>query len=148
MEQLKRERVAVLLRAGHPIPKIAELVGVSQVTVYAIRKRLEAREPISRRPGSGGKPSPRLNEVRAEVAEVVGTAVVKTTRGWARDKGIAESSLRRILKEQGIANRARTQRCALTTRHIELRLSRGQALLNQLKRGNRVILFSDEKLFD
>ena len=48
-------KVSALLHAGHKVCEVANLVGVSRITVYAIKKRIDYGEDINRRTGSGQK---------------------------------------------------------------------------------------------
>ena len=45
--------VSALLRVGHKESAVANLVGVSCTTVYAIKKRIDDGEGVNRRAGSG-----------------------------------------------------------------------------------------------
>ena len=48
-----RMKVSALLRAGHKVSKVANLVGVSPTTVYAIKKRKDDGKGVNRRAASG-----------------------------------------------------------------------------------------------
>ena len=50
-----RLKVSALLRAGHKVSEVANLVGVSRTTVCAIKKRIDNGEGVNRRAGSGRK---------------------------------------------------------------------------------------------
>ena len=50
-----RVKVSALLRAGHKVSEVANLVGVTRTTVYAINKRMGDGESVSSRVGSGRK---------------------------------------------------------------------------------------------
>ena len=50
-----RMNVSALLRAGHKVSEVANLVGVFSTTVYAIKKRIDDNEGVNRRAGSGRK---------------------------------------------------------------------------------------------
>ena len=43
------------LRAGHKVSEVANLVGVSRIAVYAIKKRMDDGEGVDRRADSGRK---------------------------------------------------------------------------------------------
>ena len=51
-----RVKVSALFRAGHKVSEVANLVGVSRTTVYAIKKHMDDGEGVNRRAGSGWKP--------------------------------------------------------------------------------------------
>ena len=51
----KRMKVSALLRAGHKVSEVANLVGVSPTTVYAFKKRMDDGEGINKLAGSGGR---------------------------------------------------------------------------------------------
>jgi len=56
--EAKRQRVADLLQAQMAV---LEIMGVSRATVFNTKRKLEARECLDRKPGSGGsnkKPPP------------------------------------------------------------------------------------------
>ena len=56
--EAKRQRVADLLQAQMAV---SEIMGVSRATVFNTKRKLEARECLDRKPGSGGsnkKPLP------------------------------------------------------------------------------------------
>ena len=48
-------KVSALLRAGHKVSEVANLVGVSRTTVYSIEKRMDDGEGVNRRASSGRK---------------------------------------------------------------------------------------------
>ena len=48
-------KVSVLLRAGHKVSEVANLVAVSRITVYAIKKCMDYGEGVNSRTGSGRK---------------------------------------------------------------------------------------------
>ena len=48
-------KVSALLRAGHKVSEVANLVEVSRTTIYAIKKRMDDGKSVKRRAGSGRK---------------------------------------------------------------------------------------------
>ena len=47
--------VSTLLRAGHKMSEVANLVGVSRTTIYAIKKRMDDGKGVNIRAGRGRK---------------------------------------------------------------------------------------------
>ena len=50
-----RFKVSALLHAGHKVSEVANLVGVSRITVYAIKKCMNYGKSVNRRTSSGRK---------------------------------------------------------------------------------------------
>ena len=50
-----RLNLSALLRTGHKVSRVANLVGVSRTTVFAIKKRMDGGEGVNRRAGNDRK---------------------------------------------------------------------------------------------
>ena len=55
LQRDNRVKVCALLRARHKVSRVANLVGVSCTTVYAINKHMDDNEGVNRCAGSGRK---------------------------------------------------------------------------------------------
>ena len=55
LQRDNRVKASALLRAEHKVSEVANFVGVSRTTVYAIKKRMDDGEGVDRRAGSARK---------------------------------------------------------------------------------------------
>lgn len=130
------------------VTEISRDLGLSRQAVYDIRKRLQLRGTLDRRPGQGRKRSIRTKSVIQAVKRRIKRNPIRTMRGMARDMKINECTMRKIVKKDLKAkSRARCQRHIISGQAKAKRLERSKKLLTVMKKKPPVILFSDEKLF-
>ncbi len=96
-------------------------------------------------------PNPvRTPELVAQVAQTLEEDQSQTICGLARDHGLSERTMERVVKEDlGLASYARPRRHKIAPGTKQRWLERAKKLLNHLKNRDRhkVLLFSDEKWF-
>lgn len=93
--EANRYRVADLLRAG-VTPKIAsETVGVSLVTVYAVKKAMNDGKRLDRKPGSGGHNKIRDPDFVAAVRAKISDDPTTSMRKMARDLEVNTMTVRK-----------------------------------------------------
>ncbi len=125
LQEEKRHRVLDLLSAQVPPKRIAEVVGVSLITVYNIRTaNMEGKGP-ERSEGSGGHNKKRtdhfVHNLKAKVAE----DPTKSMRSLAMDMNVSPKTLRKAVNEDlGLKSYTRTTRHLLTRRMKAIRLER------------------------
>lgn len=138
-----RLKVSALLQAGHKVSHVANLVGVSRTTVYAIKKRMDDGEGVNRRAGSGRKSVVDHDSLRDAIRRSPRTSM----RQHARRLGVGGATVRRAVAKVGGKSRVIVERPLLTPAIRTKRLERCQMLVNDLKSApaGRVIIFSDEK---
>ncbi len=142
--EAKRLEIATLIRAGHSNKDIVKFLNVDRHTVYRVRKRVEEGKSLKDRPRSG-----RPVKLTPEDAKLAFKAEpTMSMADFAKKKGMARSTVSNAINAAGGKSKKYEERPLLTKHHQELRVERGQCILNDLKHhGNRVIFFSDEKTF-
>ncbi len=140
-ERDKHVEMSALLRAEMQIAEIARKVGVSRPTIYAVKKRLEEKEMLDRKAGSGKKRILDLEEVKeATMAEPR-----KLIRAHALDVGVLAWTMSRAMKAVGGKSLVMVERPLLTPDMKNKQLHRCQGLLNNIKSTSGRVIFSDEK---
>ena len=91
-----RVKVSALLRAGHKVSEVANLVGVFRTIVYAIKKRMDDGKGVNRRAGSGHKTVTIHNKLSTTACTSVDTftivhALLDCVDGCARPTRFATS---------------------------------------------------------
>ena len=85
----KREKVAILLRAGHKTNDIIALAGVSRSLVDTVKKLLKTGPPLdkrSRKPRTRNFRTPRL---LSHLKKIIKATPTKPMRAHAKDLGIS-----------------------------------------------------------
>ncbi len=62
LDMLKRHEIQVLRKAGHSLPKVAELAGVSVEASSGSRTKRRSQASIAKRSGPGGRSAGRLHD--------------------------------------------------------------------------------------
>ena len=94
----KRVEVSALLRAGHKVSEVANLVRVSRTTVYAIKKRMDDGEGVNRRAGSGRKSVVDRDSLR----DAIESSPLTSMRQHARRLGVGTATVRRAVAKLGV----------------------------------------------
>lgn len=142
--EVRRIEVAALLRAGHSKSSIAKLLRVSRMTVHRVSERLNNDDDLKDRPRSG---RPRVINSRTVKKAFESDPSLKMSE-LAKKKRVSVATISRAVKKEGGKSLRCVQRPLLTERMREQRLLRCRRLLNDLKsHSNRLIIFSDEKVF-
>lgn len=147
----KTHAVADLLCAGMSPTDIARRLQIARSTIYKIKKKLECTGTVKRKPGSGRPRSVRTSGVIKRVKQRIKANPVRSIRKMASELDVSVTSMRRIIKDDlNMKSRARIKVPLLTQAQKYTRLQRSKVLINDLKHAaqGRVILFSDEKIFN
>ncbi|XP_062541178.1 uncharacterized protein LOC134209203 [Armigeres subalbatus] len=143
----KWQRIRDLFHAQMSQKDISIAVGVSRWTVKRVLDR-EKKGQLSAKVSKGRPRSARVPRVIAAIKRKIRTNPVRSMRKMAKEHGISDFTVRKIVKEDcGAKSRARKKTHMITNRIRELRVERCQKILNFLKRKNPVILFTDESMF-
>ena len=137
-------KVSALLRAGHKVSEVANIVGVSVTAVYVIMKRMKDGEGVNRRAGSGRK-----TVVDHDSLENVVHSNSRTSmRQHARRLGIEATTVRRTVAKLGAMSRVNVENTLLMPAIRAKRIQRCQMFVNDLisATAGRVIIYSNEKI--
>ena len=80
-------KVSAVLRAGHKVGEIANIVGVSRTTVYATKKRMDDSECVKSRAGNGRKTVVHRDSLRDAIRSSPKTSMRARMEiwGWSGD---------------------------------------------------------------
>ncbi len=123
---------------------MARQTGASRNTVAHIRDNGVERRDYER--ANNARPP----ELVAHVEQLVGQSVNTSVRGLARETGMPEATMRRLVKEDlGMRSYVKQERPLLSEDTRRKRVERATALTNKLKGPDAglIILFSDKKFF-
>jgi transposase len=148
-----REAIIRAHNRGRGQQEIADFLGVSQSVVSKAISRFKETGSYEDRPGRGRKKTARnpRNIRRAKgMNQRNPTSKMNSTRKLAKKLGIGKSSVHEILSvDLGLKPFKYQKRQKLTAEAKKKRLDRARALLRRFARGkHKMIIFSDEKLFD
>lgn len=144
----KREAIVKALNAGKTSKVIQDELKVSRKLIYNVKIALKERGNVRQKPGSGRPVSVATNRLVNLVRSRLARNPIRSMRGMAREVGVSEFTIRKVVKERlGTRSLARTPNFLLTDRLKGLRLERSRRILNVLKKKTPNILFSDEKYF-
>ena len=73
-------KVSALFRAGHKVSEFLNHVGVSRITVYAIKKRMDDDEGVNRRADSGRRTVVDRDSLRDAIRSSHRTSTLKHAR--------------------------------------------------------------------
>ena len=149
MEAKKREKIAILVRAGTAPKEICRLVGTTQHTIISVRKHLETGDNPHPAPRKARKPLKRTPRAVAAVRRKIKADPHKPITRIAEEAGMHRTTAARIIKEIG-GQSLRRKKCPLFSEAArKRRLERSRGLINDLKSAslNRIIFFNDEKNF-
>jgi transposase len=137
---------------GVGIREISRLLGVPVTTVFDDIRRNEETGSNEDRPGRGQKKTARsqrnVQRARGMIQRNPKTKA-NSTRKLAKKLGVSPKSAHRILREDlGLKPYKMKKRQKLTAAMKLKRLLRAQALCQRFSQGHRMLIFSDEKLFD
>ena len=149
--EAKRQRIADLLRADVPIKTILEITGASKTTVYDLKTKLEAGnsvENVVKQKSKHGAPPPNLKLSLAFLKDLKNQYKIDpniSMRKMAIIMKVSENTIRRGVKELGLASKIHPKRHLLTAKQKEKRLNMCKKILNVLKSKHRstTIIFSD-----
>jgi transposase len=149
-EQLQRERISNFYL--HHLDKGKSYTvrhflceGIARSTTYEILKKLETRKDISRKPGSGGINRKLSNSQRAAIGRWLNNRRGVSLRREAKKYGVAEKTMRRIVRTQGLKCRKRIKAPQYTAQQQETIKEKAQKLLRVLR--GKKILMDDESYF-
>jgi hypothetical protein len=141
----KRQRALDLSHAGSDARTIASTLNIPLSTVYRILKAGIAERKV-RTTAHNKKMTPKFLGRLKRSVEANPTLSI---RSFAKKHKVHEKTIRKSLKILGKKSVVQPLRHLLTERTKQLRLERGQQLLNRLKRtpSSTVKIFSDKKVF-
>ncbi len=140
----KRVAIRALLAAGMSVTEVARQTGASRTTVTNVRDYGVERKEYERARGT------RTPDLVEQVERAVSTNPNTSVRALARESGVSEASMRRLVKEDlSMRSYAMQERPALSEETRCRREERARGLLNRIKRvdAGLILLFSDEKWF-
>ena len=144
----KKEAIVTALLAGKTSQTIQNELRVCRKAIYNVQRYLKERGTLARKPGSGRRPTATTSRLVNLVRSRVARNPISSMRRIARDVGVSDWSIRKIVKDRLKARSlARTKRFLLTDSLKSSRLDRCKKILQALKKKMPVILFSDEKYF-
>lgn len=144
---IDKYKIYELLCAQKSVAEILDEVKCSKATFYRI-KALMGKPPIVRKPGQGRKRTVRTSKLIRSIKSKIRRNPVRSMRLMAREAGVSEKTVRRVVKfDLKAKSRVRERRHLITERIRRLRVERCKKLVSALKKGQPVIFFTDEKLF-
>jgi len=146
--EAKRRAILDLVHAGKSTMEISRALNVHRNTVNNVRKLFSETQDVKKRSG-GSRKSVRTKRVIQNVRRRVKTNPWRSMRGIAKQMGVSNTTMQRIVKKDLCAtSRAITTKQLVTQDSREKRNVRARLLLNDVKHSSgRVTIFSDEKLF-
>jgi transposase len=155
MKSLKNLREAIIRahNRGKGQREIADFLGISPGTVNKAIKRFEETGSYEDRPGRGPKKTARSQENVQRALEMLQqdrSTKTNSTRKLAKKLGVGKDSARSILRMDLKRKPYKMLKRQKLTAAMKLkRLQRAQALIRRFSQGrHRLVIFSDEKLFD
>lgn len=150
--QSKRHAIVALFLAGkRPKDILCDLepIGVGERLIHRTIKRYKETNSVEKRYGGGRRRSVTTPENIKKLAECLRRNPRRSARKLARDIGISNASLRRILKRDLQVKAYKIQKVhGLSEKQRQVRLERSAALLERYARGEFPnLIFSDEKIF-
>lgn len=129
--------------------EISRELQIEQKTVSRTIKRFNELGTFKDRERSGRPRTARTPQVKRRLKQKIRRNPKKSKRQHARDEGISERSVRRIVKEDlGLTSYKQQEAQDLDENKMRIRKERCQTLLRRFQRGShKSIVFSDEKLF-
>jgi AraC-like DNA-binding protein len=150
MEYAKRQIIAEKLRAGEAVANICQQLRVSRRLVFKVKALVRDGKALTTLPRSGRPRSVRTPRQIAAVRAAIARNPRKSINQLADARGVSETTMRRLIKEDlGFKSRVVQQRPLLTPPVKERRAERAAKLLTRLKNEDKgkVRIFSDEKIF-
>ena len=149
MQERQRQRVYDLLRAQIEVGKISSLVGLNRTTVWRLKKQMDAGKEVKRMPGSAGVTKVLTPDFLASLKAEVEDNPHKSIRKIARERGVADWTIRSGLKKLGFESRVRPSQQFLSEKTKATRLTKAKKLYQRFKNKMRdtVIIYSDKKMF-
>lgn len=146
--EAKRRAILDLVHAGKSTMEISRALNVHRNTVNNVRKLFSETQDVKKRSG-GSRKSVRTKRVIQNVRRRVKTNPWRSMRKMAKQMGVSNTTMQRIVKKDLCAtSRAITTKQLVTQDSREKRNVRARLLLNDVKHSSgRVTIFSDEKLF-
>ena len=127
---------------------IAMALKIHRSTVYRIIDKFKATGSTQRQSGQGRPRSIRTPQAVKAVRDRIRRNPVRSLRKMSKDMEISTTTMRRIIKDDiGARSRAREAKQLIARDAKDKRLERCRKLMNRLKRGAQIILYSDEKVF-
>lgn len=157
-EQTKRAGVYLALCAGKTPSVIADFLNVPRSLVYRVKQAFDNFDGpeeemeafcVDRKTKDPHRPV-RETAFVEDVKGIVEDNPRKSMRAIAREKGVSDSTVRRVVHDDlGLKSYALRRAQFLTEAHVEKRLVRSSSLLNDMKHETSGYLrfFSDEKIF-
>ena len=145
----KRVAIATLLRAGSSIAEVKEVLNVSRVTIWKVKKLMIAEKDILTSKSSGRPRTARTARTVMKVKRRIKKDPNRSLRSIACEIGVSPRTVRRIVKEEGWRSLKKQKIPLLSKTTRQTRVVRARKLLTNLKGGvpNRIVFFSDEKNF-
>lgn len=146
--EAKRNAILDLIHAGKSSKEISLALNVHRNTVNNVRKLFLQAGGVKKRSG-GSRKSMRTKQLIQKVRRRIKTNPWRSVRKMAKEMGVSNTTLQRIVKKDLHAtSRAITTKQLVTEDSKEKREARAKLLLNDVKHSSgRVTIFSDEKLF-
>lgn len=147
----KRQAIQDLLCAGWSPTVIARDLKVSRHMVYNCKKRFKETGDARRKHGGGRPRTKNTPDLRKAIKAKVKRNPRRSLRRLAKDHDVSRKTISNCVKDLSLRSRVVPVKHLITNSCQKKRLERCHKILNILKhpmRGlDRIILFSDEKLF-
>ena len=150
--EARRQRISDMLRAHVAVKTIMEITGASSASIYKLKAKLEAGKSVESVVKHKSKPTPNKKLTPAFLADLKARYTANPSismRKMAKIVGVGEKTIRRGVKELGMASKVRPRRQLLTGKQKEKRTVRSKKILSALKKKTRstVLICSDKKMF-
>ena len=133
MEQLRRNVILELLKAGHDGPSIIKVTKYAKATVHRVIARFKKEGVIERKPHERprSKRTPELlAKLKRSIARNPGKSQAKQAKRW----GVSEMTISKAVRfDLGLKSRARTVKHLITPKQKIARLAKSKKLLSSLK---------------
>ncbi len=114
-------RIADLICAGHGPQDIVNIIGCGKTLVDNIKTKLDNRESLARKPGSGGH---NKKDVKAAVKTSIAENPGKSMRMIAQELDIHEKTIRVNVRELGLKSYVQRPRQLLSEHSKKTRVTR------------------------
>ena len=115
------------------VGEIVEIVGVGKTMVYNTKK-LEARDSLHRKSGSGGSNKILTDDFLVGILAEIEADPTKSMRKLTKDLNVGEKTIRNAVGKLGLFSYARRRHQLLSASAKNSRIERGQRLINWLKK--------------
>ena len=135
-KEIDKYKIYELLRAQKRVEEILSKVKCSRATFYRVKASI-GKPPIVRKSGQGRKRTVRTSKLIRSIKAKIRRNSLRSMRQLAREAGVSENTVRRVVKLNLKAkSRVRERRHLITERIRRPRVERCKKLVSALKRAN------------